>query len=361
MSLLIHLLVCAAIISTVLCYSSDSMKESVLQKLGLTELPKIQKSDMENLVVPPHIKNKYVSLLKMQNTRRRRSLPSLAGILRRIHGNADMTGQEMYPDITRQRFVFDMESRLQANTEVTMAELKLYQTAARKMPVVEKKRHRAVTNARVSVYWVEVLGNGSNKTSLIDSRLVPVHQAGWRNFDVTQAVHHWSKSQKKTPLFLEVWIEGERPGSYAAQMAKRVHFITQNALVNTLDTSSGTPELVLYTLDLDEYGSSSDCNRGGDNIMCCREEHYINFRELTWTQYWILEPAGYQAFRCTGGCKQPKRSYGYGQRSCAVLESAPLPVMYLVKKGDHTEIEVAQFPDMIVEKCGCSMDNISIT
>ncbi|KAK1793338.1 hypothetical protein P4O66_011726 [Electrophorus voltai] len=356
---LIHLLVCATIISIVQSYSSDDMKDSVLQKLGLTELPKIQKSDLEHLVVPTHIKNKYMSLLKMHNKRRRRSLPSLAGILRRIHGSTDITGQVMYSDITRQRFVFDMEPRVQANREVTMAELKLYQTAPRKMPVLEKKKHRTVNNARVSIYWVEVLENGSNKTSLVDSRLVPVYQAGWRNFDVTQAVHYWSKSQRKTPLHLEVWIQGERPGSYAAQMAKRVHFITQNSLLNTLDTSLGTPELVLYTLDLDEYGSPSDCRRSRDNIICCREEHYINFRELTWTQYWILEPAGYQAFRCTGGCKQAKRNYGYGQRSCAVLESESLPVMYLVKKGDHTEIEVAEFPDMIVEKCGCSIDKMS--
>jgi left-right determination factor len=34
--------------------------------------------------------------------------------------------------------------------------------------------------------------------------------------------------------------------------------------------------------------------------------------------------------------------------------------MYLVKKGDYTEIEVAEFPNMIVESCACTMDNISI-
>ncbi len=105
--------------------------------------------------------------------------------------------------------------------------------------------------------------------------------------------------------------------------------------------------------------SQGNCNSSPNSSKCCREEHFINFRELTWTQYWIIEPAGYQAFRCAGGCKQPKHSYhGYGQRTCVVMESAPLPMMYLVKKGDYTEIEVAEFPNMIVEKCGCSMDNI---
>lgn len=106
--------------------------------------------------------------------------------------------------------------------------------------------------------------------------------------------------------------------------------------------------------------SSGDCETNKDSEMCCREKYFINFRALTWTQYWIIEPSGYQAFRCNGGCRQPKRNYGYGERKCAVVESAPLPMMYLVKKGDYTEIEVAEFPNMIVEQCGCAMDNISV-
>lgn len=85
---------------------------------------------------------------------------------------------------------------------------------------------------------------------LISDRLVSVNEVGWRSFDVTQAVHYWSKSMTKSPLHLEVRIEGERPGSYAAEMAKRVRFTTQNSL----DTTAGTPELVLYTLNLEEYG-----------------------------------------------------------------------------------------------------------
>ncbi|XP_066505355.1 lefty2 [Hoplias malabaricus] len=358
MALLIHLFFCAMVISTALSWATEDMKEAMLQKLGLTELPKIEKSELENLVIPTHVKNKYVSMLRKQNKRRRRSLPSLAGILRRIHAGTDLPEEMKYSDSTRQLFVFDMETRLQENSEVTMAELKLFQTVLRHQPMSEKKKQRPVSNARVSIYWVGVLSDGSNQTALIDSRLVPLHEAGWRNFDVTQAVHYWSKSQKKAPLHLEVWIEGERPGRYAAEMAKRVRFTMQHTPENTIDKITGTPELVLYTLNLDEYGSPGDCRQSSESAMCCREEHYINFRELTWTQYWIIEPAGYQAFRCTGGCKQPKRSYGYGQRTCGVAHTAPLPVMYLVKKGEHTAIEVAEFPNMIVERCGCSMDKL---
>lgn len=81
-------------------------------------------------------------------------------------------------------------------------------------------------------------------------RLIPIHETGWKSFDVTQAVHYWSKTQQKTPMHLEVWIEGERPGSYAAEVAKSVRFTTQEQTDNTL----GKPELILYTLNLEEYG-----------------------------------------------------------------------------------------------------------
>lgn len=76
----------------------------------------------------------------------------------------------MYSDTTRQRLVFDMEDRLQENTEVTMAELKLYQTLVPNPSKSERRHHRPINHARVSIYWVEVLGNGSNRTSLVDSR-----------------------------------------------------------------------------------------------------------------------------------------------------------------------------------------------
>ncbi|NP_571035.1 lefty1 precursor [Danio rerio] len=349
-------LLCAALFAMARGFTHEDMKDALLKKLGLNEIPQIHKRDLENLVIPTHVKNKYISMLKLHHSRKRRSLPSLAGILRGIPGNADISGEFVYSDTTRQRVVFEMTSRIPENSEVTMAELKLYKKAPHKRSIPERKGHRPVNNARVSIYWVEPQKDGSNRTSLVDSRLIPIHETGWKSFDVTQAVQYWSRSRMEMPMHLEVWIEGERPGSYAAEMAKCVHFTTQDPDDNTL----GKPELVLYTLNLEEFGSSGDCENNKDREMCCREQYFINFRALTWTQYWIIEPSGYQAFRCKGGCRQPKRNYGYGERKCAVVESAPLPMMYLVKKGDYTEIEVAEFPNMIVEKCGCAMDNISV-
>ncbi|XP_036818397.1 left-right determination factor 2 [Oncorhynchus mykiss] len=352
----IWLLCASAILSLTHSFNQENLKEAMLQRLGLKELPRIHKRDLENLVVPSHIRNKYLTLLKLHHERRRRSLPSLAGILRGYSGNADISGEILYSDATRERLVFDMEARVPANSEVTMAELRLYQNAPHKLHLAGRKSQKQGNNARVSVYWVEVLENGANRSSLVDSRLVPIYETGWKGFDVTQAVHYWSKGRREVPLRLELRVEGERPGSYAAEMAKSMRFTAQDPS----DQSTGKPELLFYTLNLEEYGSRGDCQSSKPNGICCREDHFINFRELTWTQYWVIEPAGYQSFRCAGGCKQPKRHYGYGERRCAATENAPLPIMYLVKQGDYTEIEVAEFPNMIVEKCRCTMDNVSV-
>uniref|UniRef100_UPI00398EE190 left-right determination factor 2-like n=1 Tax=Pristiophorus japonicus TaxID=55135 RepID=UPI00398EE190 len=336
--------------------SHDDIKHAMLRKLGLSEVPQIEKRDQDSTVVPAHVRNKYISMLQLhkEKERKRRALPSLAGILRGITGNADTTGDVLYSDPTRQRLVFDMKGLIPENSEVTMAELKLFKKGVHRGALPPRRHSRPVNNARVSVYWVRILADGSNRTSLIDSRLVPILDSGWKSLDVTQAVHYWMKNADM-PMYLEIWIEAERLGSYASELAKLVHFTTQSPA----DQILGKPELVLYTLNLEEYGSTGDCGAKRSEA-CCRQEYFINFRELTWTQYWIIEPPGYQAFHCVGGCKQPQGPFDYGERSCAVVESNSLPVMYLVKRGDYTEIEVAEFPNMIIEKCGCTMDNVSV-
>ncbi|XP_039197652.1 left-right determination factor 2-like [Crotalus tigris] len=341
-------------------FSEKGLKQMLLEKLKLPDVPALQKTDLDNLVIPENVRNKYMSMLERHRVKRR-ALPSLAGILRGIPGNADISGDILYSDTTRQNLIFDMEGRIPENSEVTMAELKLFKKPLEKKHLPSRQSQRPVMNARVTVYWVQLQDNGTNRTSLIDSRLVPIMESGWRNFDVTQAVHFWLKTKTSGPMLLEIWIEGERIGSYASEMAKVVCFTTQDPS----DKALGKPELVLYTLNLEEYGGPGDCGEGRmmERSTCCRQEHYINFRELTWTQYWIIEPAGYQAYHCVGSCRQPKNllhHFGYGERSCAVVKSSPLPMMYLVKKGNYTEIEVAEFPNMIVEKCGCIMDNIAV-
>ncbi|XP_009899547.1 left-right determination factor 1 [Dryobates pubescens] len=347
------------LVVTIQAFTREGLKEVFLKQLGLSEVPKIHERDLENLIIPDHIKNKYISMLKRQRVKRR-ALPSLAGILRGIPGHAGMP-EVLYPGATtRQNLIFDMEGRIPKNSEVTMAELKLFKKPLDRALLPARQSHRPVSSARVSVYWVQRHPDGTNRTSLIDSRLVPIRESGWKYFDVTQAVHFWLRNKRQEPMFLEVWIEAERVGSHASEVAKAVRFTSQDPK----DKALSKPELVLYTLNLEDYGGPGDCNEEVTmKSSCCRQKHYVNFRELSWTQHWILEPAGYQAYRCSGGCLQPPsplRRFGYGERNCAVAESSSLPVMYLVKRGNHTEIQAAEFPNMIVERCSCLTDGMAL-
>ncbi|KAM6279695.1 left-right determination factor 2-like [Porphyrio hochstetteri] len=349
------------LVVTVRAFTQEGFKEALLKQLGLSEVPKLHKRDLVDLVIPDHVKNKYISMLKRQRVKRR-ALPSLAGILRGSPGNTGIAGKVLYSDTTtRQNLIFDLEGRIPKNSEVTMAELKLFKKPLDRASLPAKQSHRPVSNARVSVYWVQRQQDGTNRTSLIDSRLVPIRESGWKNFDVTEAVHCWLRNKQREPMFLEVWIEGERMGSYASEMAKAVSFTSQDPK----DKALGKPELVLYTLDLEAYGGPGDCKEepAMGKSTCCRQKHYIDFRELSWARYWIIEPAGYQAYRCLGGCLQPPsllQRFGYRERTCAVVESSPLPMMYLVKRGNRTEIEAAEFSNMVVEKCSCVTDNMSL-
>lgn len=68
-------------------FSNEGLKEILMKKLGLPEIPTLQRTDIENLVIPENIRNKYTSMLRRHRVKRR-ALPSLAGILRGIPGNA---------------------------------------------------------------------------------------------------------------------------------------------------------------------------------------------------------------------------------------------------------------------------------
>lgn len=74
------------LVLTVQAFTQEGLKELVLKQLGLSEVPKLHKRDLEDLVIPDHVKNKYMSMLKRQRVKRR-ALPSLAGILRGIPGH----------------------------------------------------------------------------------------------------------------------------------------------------------------------------------------------------------------------------------------------------------------------------------
>lgn len=85
-----RMLYALCLVAMAYAFTQEGFKEVMLKQLGLSEVPKLHKRDLVDLVIPEHVKNKYISMLKRHRGKRRAS-PSLASILQGIPGNAGNT------------------------------------------------------------------------------------------------------------------------------------------------------------------------------------------------------------------------------------------------------------------------------
>ncbi|XP_004692672.1 PREDICTED: inhibin beta C chain [Condylura cristata] len=114
-----------------------------------------------------------------------------------------------------------------------------------------------------------------------------------------------------------------------------------------------------------------DCQ--GGSSMCCRQEFFVDFREIGWHD-WIIQPEGYAMNFCTGRCplhvagmpgiaasfhtavlsllKANAAAGTAGGGSCCVPTARrPLSLLYYVRDSSIVKTDI---PDMVVEACGCS-------
>ncbi|KAL0611840.1 Inhibin beta C chain [Plecturocebus cupreus] len=114
-----------------------------------------------------------------------------------------------------------------------------------------------------------------------------------------------------------------------------------------------------------------DCQ--GGSRMCCRQEFFVDFREIGWHD-WIIQPEGYAMNFCIGQCplhiagmpgiaasfhtavlnllKANTAAGTTGGGSCCVPTSRhPLSLLYYDKDSNIVKTDI---PDMVVEACGCS-------
>lgn len=114
-----------------------------------------------------------------------------------------------------------------------------------------------------------------------------------------------------------------------------------------------------------------DCQ--GASRMCCRQEFFVDFREIGWHD-WIIQPEGYAMNFCAGQCplhvagmpgiaasfhtavlnllKANTDSGTAGGGSCCVPTARrPLSLLYYDRDSNIVKTDI---PDMVVEACGCS-------
>uniref|UniRef100_A0A2I2ZYU1 Left-right determination factor 2 n=1 Tax=Gorilla gorilla gorilla TaxID=9595 RepID=A0A2I2ZYU1_GORGO len=300
--------------------TEEQLLGSLLRQLQLSEVPVLNRADMEKLVIPAHVRAQYVVLL------------------RRSHG--DRSRGKRFSQSFR-----EVAGRFLASEAALHRHGRLSPRSAQ---------------ARVTVEWLRVRDDGSNRTSLIDSRLVSVHESGWKAFDVTEAVNFWQQlSRPRQPLLLQVSVQREHLSPLASGAHKLVRFASQGA-----PAGLGEPQLELHTLDLRDYGAQGDCDPEApmtEGTRCCRQEMYIDLQGMKWAKNWVLEPPGFLAYECVGTCQQPPEALAFnwpflGPRQCIASETASLPMIVSIKEGGRTRPQVVSLPNMRVQKCSCASD-----
>lgn len=85
--------------------------------------------------------------------------------------SSEVAGRFLASEASTHLLVFGMEQRLPPNSELVQAVLRLFQEP---VPEAALRRHELLAprsdRARVTVRWLHVRDDGSNRTSLIDSR-----------------------------------------------------------------------------------------------------------------------------------------------------------------------------------------------
>ncbi|KAK7870472.1 hypothetical protein R5R35_000748 [Gryllus longicercus] len=101
---------------------------------------------------------------------------------------------------------------------------------------------------------------------------------------------------------------------------------------------------------------------------CQMLELYVNFKDLHW-QDWIIAPAGFQAFYCSGECNFPLNAHMNATNHaivqtlvhlmnplqvpkpcCAPTKLGPIQILYYLEDSNVT---LKRYKNMVVKSCGC--------
>ncbi|NWU27056.1 INHBC protein, partial [Dyaphorophyia castanea] len=194
---------------------------------------------------------------------------------------------------------------------------------------------------------------GPNMTVASETRL-EVQRSGWTTLDVGAAVR--SLSGQQIP---RLTVELEVPEDWGSPLPSD-HSDSHWPFV-AAQARARTPHRV--------HRRGVDC--GGDSRMCCRQEFFVDFKEIGWED-WIIQPEGYHMNYCAGLCplhmagvpglaasfhtavlsRIKAASAAAAVDSCCVpTQRRPLSLLYYDRDSNIVKTDI---PDMIVDSCGCT-------
>uniref|UniRef100_A0A4W5P1K3 Bone morphogenetic protein 10 n=1 Tax=Hucho hucho TaxID=62062 RepID=A0A4W5P1K3_9TELE len=234
-----------------------------------------------------------------------------------------------------------------------------------------------------------------NRLVELASRQVYGTDNGWEAFDLTAAVQRWRKSEYGTTHRLEVHIakgEEEVRRTFRGDMEidtspedkhKPLMIVFSNDQsgdhrddkqeLNEMighETSEGQDEEALIQMRSNLiYDTASRIRRNAKGNQCKKQSLYVEFEDIGWDS-WILAPAGYEAFECSGVCTYPltkhvtptkhaivqtlvsmKSPQRVVRACCVPTKLDPISLLYLDDTGVVTY--KYKFEGMVVAECGC--------
>ncbi|XP_072511263.1 inhibin beta C chain [Notamacropus eugenii] len=210
-------------------------------------------------------------------------------------------------------------------------------------------------NSTWSMY-MKVLVSGSQDTnlSLTTQQKLEVDSSGWYQFLLgPEALAAYSQGH----LTLEL-----EPKGWGAQSPVVLNKDTQQPFI-IAQVRIGKKHRI--------HRRGIECQGGSQ--MCCRQEFFVDFREIGWHD-WIIQPEGYAMNFCTGQCPlhvagMPGIAASFhtavlnllkangapgtagGGSCCVPTARRPLSLLYYDRDSNIVKTDI---PDMVVEACGCS-------
>ncbi|XP_003393671.1 growth/differentiation factor 8 [Bombus terrestris] len=180
----------------------------------------------------------------------------------------------------------------------------------------------------------------------------------------------WVKSD--VTFTLKKWVEELRL-NHAIQIACSTCSIDRDTAPVSVEQTL-KPFLVIHTSPLPQKNRPKrNSNCLPEMKECCRDELYINFKDIGWSD-WILHPSGYHAYFCRGSCSSAasltisgspynnvirrllaKNGSSTRRKNeiipcCSPTQLSPIQLLYVDSNNTITQ---KTLPNMVVEACGC--------
>ncbi|XP_070566219.1 growth/differentiation factor 8-like [Ptychodera flava] len=201
------------------------------------------------------------------------------------------------------------------------------------------------TSTAVKVFRIQSRDRSNAKRVLIEARKINVisNSGGWQSFNLTSVVQDW---------FAAMWT------NWGIEVEAVDHNGDSIMTPSLHETNSKKPFLEIQTQQRRRrkrsvQGLECPANRVSFTA-CCRHPLTVNFKELEMD--WIIAPESYQAYYCTGGCRQlvPSRAFFLNQfgieHCCGPSKMSNLSLLYY---NDDKTIIFGKIPKMVIDRCSC--------